>query len=195
MRLQNIFKKHTNVLNARRQVVFWLTLPTVVIVMLMALIAALQSGGVMTTLRYTFDSPNHAIINHSLWWVICLNIAGAMLTIAVIIWFISLYFVYQSLHTYWRLGRPRTKKARQKRSLYWTGLAFIAVPVVLIVLWDGLGSAIQFVTAPMTQVVATSNYNTISGYWNTGIIPEAILLVLPFCLLVSIYCAVKRNRL
>lgn len=195
MRLRNIFKKHADVVNARRQVVFWLALPTVVIIMLMFLLAALQSGGVMTTLSYTFDTSSHAFINHSLWWVICLNIAGAMLTIAVIIWFISLYFVYRSLHTYWKLGRPRTKKARQKRALYWTGILVVAVPIVLLIMWDALGSAIQFVSAPMTQVTATTNYNTLSAYWSSDIIPEVIMFALPVCLAVSIYCAVKRSRL
>lgn len=195
MRLQSIFKKHTAVINARRQALFWLALPTAVIAMLLILLDALQSPGVMRTLRYTFDQPNHLIINHSLWWVMFVNITSAMLTIVVIVWFIGLYFSIRALSHYWLLGQPRTKKARRKRALYWCGILFAYTPIALIIAWYGTGVAVQFITNPMSQSVVTSNYSLLSGYWNTYYIAEYLALALPFCVIVSIYCAIRHHRL
>ncbi|HEU0266107.1 MAG TPA: hypothetical protein VFQ70_00595 [Candidatus Saccharimonadaceae bacterium] len=193
--LRILFKKHASVVNARRQALFWLALPTIIIVMLLALLAALQSQGVMLSLHYTFDQPNHLIINHSTWWVALLNITSAMLTIMMIVWFIALYFAVRSLKHYWQLAKPRTKKLRRKRALYWCGVLFIAVPIMLIIAWYGLGVAVQFVTEPMSQAVVASNYDLVSGYWYSYAIPEYLALALPFCVIVSIYCAVKHRKL
>lgn len=199
MPLRSIFTKHTEIKKARRQVAFWITIPTAAVVIFVAALTILQSGGVMTTLNYSFsfDDHNSAFINHSLWWVVCMNVAGALLTIAVIGWLVSLYFAYRSLRTYWRVGRPRTKKARQARRLYWVSLAVVAVPIALFIIWNGLGIAVQFVTAPTTPVVAVTNNYTPAGfnYWSSDFIPEILMFALPFCVVISIYCAVKRARL
>lgn len=196
MPFRSFLTRHADAANARKQAVFWLITPTGVIILLLAMYITLQSGDVLTKLNYTFDQKSMAFINHSLWWIISLNLVSAGLTVAIIAWFVSLYFGYQSLSTYWRLSRPRAKKARQKLILQWTGLIVVVAPIVLMIIWYGLGVAIQFVSAPMTPVVATtSDYNTISGYWNTGFILELLVFALPFCLVASLYCAIKRHQL
>ena len=194
----NIFKKHTDSARARRQAIFWTVVPTSAVIICLILLFILLSNSITGTLHYTFDSRHQTFINHSLWWIICVNFVCALLTAAVIGWVLTLYPAFHSLRHYWKLDRSKNKKARKKRTLRWSALALIAVPIALIILWIAIGQAILFVTSPQTQAIPIVNDLSQVGlnYWTvTDFISGALVVALPFCLIIAIYLTVKRSRL
>lgn len=198
MHLKTLFVKHTLTRQARRHTLLLLTVPSAAIVVFTQLFSFLQSPAIMEMLDFSYDRQGNAFINHSYWWVVSANIVGSLLTVSVIIWFLSLYPAYRSAHHSWQLSRPKARKARQRRTYFWIGVSLIVVPIVLFVVWLGIGQAIQFVGAPITQVMSMSSFynDTLSAqYWSSDAFPTMLLFSLPFCLIGTAYCFMKRHRI
>lgn len=192
-----MFKKRAKMDEARREVVFWVALPTGVVVALLALLGALQSPSVLNTLHFSFDTHHQAFINHSLWWVICTNITGAFLTTAVVAWLVSLYFVYQSIRHLLSFTRSKRAKDRKEHHLLWSASALVAIPVILIIMWYAVGAVLQHATAPSSSTLPLTSTANISGaYWTvTAPVFESLILLIPILIVIAAYLLVKRHRM
>lgn len=197
MLLRNLFKKHAKMEEARREVIFWVATPAGVIVALLALLGALQSPNVTATLNVSFDVQHQIIVNHSLWWIICTNITGALLIAAVIFWFISLYFDYKSIRHLLSFTRSKRSKYRQQHHLLWIAASLVAVPTILVIMWYAIGTMLQYLIAPSTGNIASNGLDDIiMNYWDaTWAVFDTLILLIPILAIVAIYLLVKRSRL